>query len=175
MDQSYPSLQIDHADSSPVRSFGFRLWHVQHAWARRLEAALAPLDLTHMQYVVLRAADYLARLGERPAQARLAECLATDRMMISKVLRLLENKGLVVRAVHPDDTRANHVVLTEAGRRTLGQALDLAMAAQDEFFGRLGTKHQAALGALLDELLSLDGNKLFQTDMVSVNTIDGGA
>lgn len=145
-------------DTSPVRSFGFRLWHVQHAFMRRLEAALLPLGLTHMQYVVLRVADYLAQAGERPTQARLAAGTATDRMMVSKVLQLLEGKGLVVRPVHPDDARAHHVVLTEAGRRMVARSVPLAMRAQAEFFGRLGNERVERLGATLDELLLLEGS-----------------
>ena len=161
---------LNDLDLSPVRSFGFRLWHVQHAWTRRLEAVLAPLDLTHMQFIMLRAADYLARQGERPAQARLAQCLATDRMMVSKVVRLLEAKGLVVRAPHPEDTRANHVVLTEAGRRTLTQAVGCAGAEQQRFFGQLGPERQLELGSMLDQLLAFDGNPLFGEAMVTAAT-----
>ena len=145
---------------SPVRSFGFRLWHVQHAFMRRLEAALLPLGLTHMQFVVLRVADYLAQAGEQPTQARLAVGTATDRMMVSKVLRLLEGKGLVVRPVHPTDARAHHVVLTEAGRRLVTQAIPLALQAQADYFGRLGCGRLEQVDAILDELLLLDGSPI---------------
>lgn len=145
---------------SPVRSFGFRLWHVQHAFVRRLEAALLPLGLTHMQFVVLRVADYLAQAGEQPTQARLAVGTATDRMMVSKVLRLLEGKGLVVRPVHPADARAHHVVLTEAGRRLVARAVPLALQAQAEFFGRLGCGRLEQIDVILDELLLLDGSPI---------------
>jgi DNA-binding MarR family transcriptional regulator len=175
MEQVASLLELDDPDRSPVRSFGFRLWHVEHAWNRRLEAALAPFDLTHMQYVLLRAADHLAKLGERPAQSRLAECLVTDKMMVSKVLRLLECKGLIVRAVHPEDARANHVVLTEAGRRTLAQAIDVALAAQEAFFGRLGESRKRALGAMLDDLLEMEGNPVFRQPTVTLTTMGEGA
>ncbi len=141
----------------PVSSFGFRLWHVQHAFMRRLEAALLPLGLTHMQFVVLRVADHLAQAGEQPTQARLAVGTATDRMMVSKVLRLLEGKGLVVRSVHPADARAHHVVLTAAGRRLVAQAIPLALQAQAEYFGSLSRGRLEQLDAVLDELLRLDG------------------
>ena len=39
-----------------------------------------------------------------------------DRMMVSKILRLLEAKGYVARTTHPDDPRANRVDLTRSGR-----------------------------------------------------------
>ena len=170
MDATLSAASYDDADSSPLRSFGFRLWHVQHAWTRRLEAVLAPLGLTHMQYVMMRATDYLARQGERPAQCRLAEGLATDRMMVSKVVRLLESKGLVLRCVHPDDPRANHVALTDAGHRTLAQAVEVAQAEQARFFGRLGPARQRELGAMLDDLLAMEGNPLFAAPIVIMTT-----
>ena len=158
--------------ASPARTFGFRLWHVQHAYVRHVEAALTPLGLTHMQYVMLRAADYLAQAGEQPTQARLAEVMATDRMMVSKVLRLLEGKGFVVRPVHPDDCRAHHVVLTEAGRRLLARAVPLGLQAQQEFFGRLGPSHMEQLSSILDELLQLQGNPIAPGQIVTATPKD---
>lgn len=151
----------------PVRSFGFRLWHVQHAFVRRLEAALLPLGLTHMQFVVLRVADHLAQAGEQPTQARLAVGTATDRMMVSKVLRLLEGKGLVLRPVHPADARAHHVVLTAEGRRLVAQAVPLALQAQAEYFGCLSSGRLEQLDAVLDELLRLDGSPIAAASCVS--------
>ncbi len=159
-------------DASPTRTFGFRLWHVHHAFIRHLEAALMPLDLTHIQYVILRSVDYLAQAGERPTQTRLAEVMGTDRMMASKVLRLLEGKGLVVRPVHPEDCRAHHVVLTEAGRRLLARAVPLGLQAQQQFFGRLGPAGMETLSGLLDELLQLDGNPIASADIVTVTSKD---
>ena len=147
-------------EASPLRSFGFRLWHVRHAFTRRLDAALAPLGLTHMQYVMLRMVDFLAQAGEQPTQARLAEGAAVDRMLVSKVLRLLEAKGMVDRSAHPDDARAHHVVLTPAGQRLVAEAVPVALRVQAEFFGRLGKARMAQLGALLDELLLLEGNPI---------------
>ncbi len=158
---------------SPVRSFGFRLWHVQHAFVRRLEAALLPLGLTHMQFVVLRVADHLAQAGERPTQARLAVGTATDRMMVSKVLRLLEGKGLVLRPVHPADARAHHVLLTAAGRRLVAQAIPLALQAQAEYFGSLSHGRLEQLDAVLDELLRLDGSPIAAGSCLSAMAVPG--
>lgn len=150
---------MDLADD-PCRTFGFRLWHLKHAWSRRLEAELAPLGLTYLQFTMLRAADRLARLGERPSQARLADVLATDRMLVSKVLKLLQRKGLVVRPVHPEDARAVEIVLTEAGRRALAESLPIARATQERFFGRLCPERLAEFDKALDELLAAEGNPL---------------
>ncbi len=160
---------MDLADDS-CRTFGFRLWHLKHAWSRRLEADLAPLGLTYLQFVMLRTADRLARLGERPSQTRLAEVLATDRMLASKVLRLLAQKGLIVRPVHPEDARAVEIVLTESGRRTLAAALPVAQTAQEAFFGRLGPERLAEFDRMLDDLLAGEGCPLFAAGTVTMAT-----
>ena len=38
---------------NPEDSPGFLLWHVTLRWQRDIAAALAPLDLTHVQFVLL--------------------------------------------------------------------------------------------------------------------------
>jgi DNA-binding MarR family transcriptional regulator len=140
----------------PEETFGFRLWQVMHAWQRRLEAALAPLDLTHMQFVILATTSWLSRCGETPSQTRIAGFAKVDRMMVSKILRLLEGKGYVVRGRHPDDPRANRVDLTRSGRVAVEQAIPLMWSAQEAFFGRLSEAGRGSLAAQLDALMALE-------------------
>lgn len=153
---SVPS-RLDETELLPHRSFGYRLWMLRHAWTRRLEAALQATELTHMQFFLLRATEHVVNLGEVPTQSRLADGLHIDRMTASKVLRNLEAKGLLVRAVHPDDPRANSVALTAAGAALLRRATLLVVAEQDRFFGRLGEARKAEFSTMLDELLANDG------------------
>lgn len=40
----------------PATSPGFLLWHVTLRWQRAITAALRPLDLTHVQFVLLASA-----------------------------------------------------------------------------------------------------------------------
>ncbi len=141
----------------PQDSFGFRLWHVLHAWQRRVERVLAPVDLTHMQYVVLAITSWLAHQGETPSQSRIAGFGSIDRMTLSNILRLLEDKGYVERKPHPHDPRANRVDLTSAGRAAMVEARRIVHEAQHAFFGRLGPEGQAALAEQLDALLRWEG------------------
>ena len=141
----------------PQDSFGFRLWHVLHAWQRRVERVLAPLDLTHMQYVVLSITWWLARCGETPSQSRIAGFGKIDRMTLSNILRLLEDKEYVERCPHPDDPRANRVSLTRSGLATVVEAKRIVQDTQDAFFGRLPPDGQAALGEQLDALMRWEG------------------
>lgn len=134
-------------------SFGFKAVHVAQRWQRRLEKALEPTGLTHLQFIILATIEWLERSGEVPSQARLANFTLFDRVMISKVVTLLIKKGLVDRAAHPAIAKAKRVDLTKAGRRALEQARPLWAATERRYFGQLGSERMAALGTLLDELL----------------------
>ena len=139
--------------SRPEESLGWRLWHVLHAYQRTLEQALVELDLTHLQYMLLGLSSYLAGQGEVPSQTRLAAAAGLDKMMVSKVVRLLEDKGYVARSPHPDDPRANRVDVTAAGREVLRKALPLVRTLHDGFFDCLGDR-KPKLGDLVDELMT---------------------
>ncbi len=149
---------LDDAELLPARSFGYRLWMLRHGWTRRVEAALAPTGLTHMQFFVMRALEHCA--CSRPSQTALSELMQVDRMTISKVVRTLEAKGLLTRAPHPADPRANVLALTAAGRALLERAVALAIAEQERFFGRLGPARKAEFSEMLDELLDHMGHRI---------------
>ena len=78
---------------------GFLLWYVTLRWQREIATALAPLGLTHVQFVLLAAAWWLNSRGEDPNQLSAARQAGTDVKMTSEVLHKLEGKGLVVRTV----------------------------------------------------------------------------
>jgi DNA-binding MarR family transcriptional regulator len=77
---------------NPIESPGFLLWHATLRWQRGVAAALAPLDLTHVQFVLLACTWWLNRQGERPTQVRLASQAGTDIKMTSQVVRSLEKQ-----------------------------------------------------------------------------------
>ncbi|HEX4194217.1 MAG TPA: MarR family winged helix-turn-helix transcriptional regulator [Stellaceae bacterium] len=128
--------------------------HVAQRWQRQLEKALEPVGLTHLQFILLATIDWLERSGEVPSQARLANFTLFDRVMISKVLTLLAQKGLIVRDAHPTVAKAKRVDLTPAGRQSLARARPLWAATEKRYFGQLGDKRMEVLGELLDELLA---------------------
>ena len=137
----------------PEESLGWRLWHVLHAYQRTLEQSLVALDLTHLQYMLLALTGYLTLAGEIPSQARLAAVAGLDKMMVSKVIRLLEDKGFVRRSPHPNDPRANRVDVTADGVEVLYKALPLARLLHDRFFDCLGERKDE-LGDLVDALMA---------------------
>jgi DNA-binding MarR family transcriptional regulator len=128
--------EFAHADDSP----GFLLWQVTNRWQAAVRAALVPLDLTHVQFVLLAAVTWLdGAVGGDPVRQRdLAAHAATDPMMTSQVLRTLERKGLVERRDHPRDRRAKALVPTSAGVVLANRALVAVENCDREFFGPLG-------------------------------------
>lgn len=102
-------------------------------------SALRPLGLSHVQFVLLASTWWLTQVaGESPTQRRLAEHAATDPMMTSQVLRVLERRGLVTRAADPDDSRALRLAVTEVGARLAQEAIEVVQAADARFFAPAG-------------------------------------
>jgi DNA-binding MarR family transcriptional regulator len=134
----------------PEQSPGFLLWHVTLRWQRAIAAALAPLDLTHVQFVLLATAWWLNARGDDPNQLSLARQAGTDVKMTSEVLRKLEGKGLVLRTVDPADTRARRLRVTERGADLAARSLAVVETVDAEFFG--ATPDLGALVGLLRPL-----------------------
>jgi DNA-binding MarR family transcriptional regulator len=134
----------------PEDSPGFLLWHVTLRWQRAMIAALAPLDLTHVQFVLLATTWWLNSRGQDPNQLSLARQAGTDVKMTSEVLRKLEAKGLLVRPVDSADTRARRLRVTSQGAELAVRALAVVETADAEFFR--ATKDAGALVAMLRPL-----------------------
>jgi DNA-binding MarR family transcriptional regulator len=119
---------------NPDDSPGFLLWHVTLRWQRHIAAALAPLDLTHVQFVLLATTWWLNSHGEDPNQLTLARQAGTDVKMTSQVLRKLEAKGLIRRDVDTADTRAKRLRVTGRGAELAAQAITSVESADTRFF-----------------------------------------
>jgi DNA-binding MarR family transcriptional regulator len=123
---------------APERSAGFLLWRVTLAWQRAMRAALARHELTHVQFVLLASLLWMESHGDPPSQQRLADFAGIDPMMASQVLRKLADRGLLVREVDPQDSRARLLKLAPVGRALAGLALADVEKADAEYFGVLG-------------------------------------
>ncbi|MFD7907246.1 MarR family winged helix-turn-helix transcriptional regulator [Kitasatospora sp. NPDC059747] len=118
----------------PGDSPGFLLWHATLRWQRDIAAALGPLGLTHVQFVLLACTWWLNSQGEHPNQLALARQAGTDVKMTSQVLRALETKGLIEREVDPADTRAKRLRITDSGAELAPRAIAAVEAVDAEFF-----------------------------------------
>jgi DNA-binding MarR family transcriptional regulator len=118
----------------PDDSPGFLLWHATLRWQRGIAEALAPLDLTHVQFVLLACAWWLNEHGDPPNQVAVAAQAGTDVKMTSQVLRTLERKGLIDREVDAADTRARRVRVTERGAALAPRAIAVVEEVDARFF-----------------------------------------
>lgn len=87
----------------------------------------------------------VAQLGN-PSQSDLAHATHTDATTLSRNLDRLLERGLVDRVDCERDRRVRRYLLTEAGRRTLAQAVPHWQAAQREIADRLGADLCEVLG-----------------------------
>jgi len=135
------------ADASP----GLALWRVTNGWQRRVRAALAPHDLTHVQYVLLASLTWMDRT-EPVTQRQLADHARIDVMMTSQVLRTLESKGLVTRGRHPTDGRAVTLAPTPVGVALANRATRDVEAADSRYFEVLSPARRSELVLALRDL-----------------------
>jgi DNA-binding MarR family transcriptional regulator len=133
----------------PGASPGFLLWHLTLAWQRAVTAALAPMGLTHVQFVLLACTWWLTERGSPPNQLEVARQAGTDVRMASEVVRKLEAKGLLTREVDASDTRARRLRPTATGARLAREAIEAVEQVDADFFER-----ETGLTPLLQRLLA---------------------
>lgn len=113
---------------------GFLRWRLTLSWQRAITSALAPIGLTHVQFVLLACTSWLTEQGAAPNQLQLAHQAGTDPKMTSQVLRRLEAKRLITREVDRTDTRARRVRLTAQGASLAQRAITIVEDIDAEFF-----------------------------------------
>jgi DNA-binding MarR family transcriptional regulator len=133
----------------PAASPGFWLWRLTLSWQRAIAEALAPLGLTHVQFVLLACTWWMSERGQAPNQRQLADQAGTDIKMTSQVLRKLEAKQLIERPVDPTDTRARRLRPTPAGGALAEQAVAVVAQVDAVFFADGGDEFSTLLQRLV--------------------------
>jgi DNA-binding MarR family transcriptional regulator len=139
----------------PPPSVGFLIWQLSARWQLELDHALAPLGLTAAQYAVLASLHALTRAGQTPSQRELADFTGLDRIHVSKLVRALEQTGLVARQQHPSDTRAVAVSITDAGRQAVTAARREVLALEEQRLRPLGGRTSGRSKQLVESLHTL--------------------
>lgn len=123
--------------SEPEHSPGFLLWQVSSLWRRKIEMALHPFGLTHVQFVLLANLNWREHFDKKSTQIELARSCKIDVNMASQVLRTLEKKGYLERAQEPGNERSKFPKLTETGKDIIKQAMPMVEKEDHEFFNSL--------------------------------------
>ncbi|MCY1283704.1 Organic hydroperoxide resistance transcriptional regulator [compost metagenome] len=141
----------------------FRLYAASRAVIRGYRPMLDALGLTYPQYLAMLVLwEWQAQPPEQPTVKALGERLMLDSGTLTPLLKRLEQLGLVTRRRARHDEREVHLCLTPAGQALREQALPLRERLLCESgldASALGELHER-LGALLEQLLALDGGAL---------------
>ncbi len=124
-----------------------RSWYgLNQAFRQRI----AHLDLTPDQFSVLR--WLIEGDPQGLTQRALTDLMASDPNTITSILSRMEKSGLIARAPHEQDRRANRVKILAAGRRTFEKGRKAAMALQEQILATLPANRREKF---LEELESI--------------------
>lgn len=128
---------------------GYLLKHAQLRLGELSSQALEPYGITGRQLAVLIAID-----DQVPqSQQEIARRLDVDRTTMVALVDELERKGLAQRQPAVEDRRKNVVVLTTAGKDTLGKALRASDAAERRFLATLSRAEAVTFRRLLQAVV----------------------
>ncbi len=117
---------------------GYLIWRLSTRWRVAVDRALAPLGLTHAQYVVLGSLSAILSTGHQPTQRELAGHTGLEPLYVSKLARTLDAAGIVARAGDPADSRAVRLSLTPRGRAVVDEAVAVVAGLLDRQLAPLG-------------------------------------
>ncbi|GIL28569.1 MarR family winged helix-turn-helix transcriptional regulator [Actinocatenispora comari] len=129
---------------------GFWLYHAALTWRAELDARLRPLGLTPTQFMVLATAGWLEHLNGPPTQQQVADGAGTDRQMTSRVVRALQDRGLITRHAHESNARSLRLTLTREGRALTRRAVEMAQSLDEKLFGPEPTSLRDALRGIAE-------------------------
>ncbi len=134
---------------------GLLFWQVSSQWKRKIKEALIPFDLTHTQFVILAVSHTLNYTQGTVTQKDISDSSKVDVMTISKSIRLLEKKELVIRLNDLNDTRAKTITVTEKGETLLRTVAPIIENVDEQFF----SLNQKEIDTFLDLLNKLKENQ----------------
>jgi DNA-binding MarR family transcriptional regulator len=144
------AIAIDPAIAQSVRRscLCLRVQRASRAIGRHFDAALRPVGLNNWQFTLLMS------LNQSPAPSvnELADQLVMDRTTMTKNLRVLEQRELLAICRDVADGRVKRILLTEAGRDLLMQAMSHWRAANDSVKASLPSGGLSAFRAGLDAI-----------------------
>ncbi len=133
-------------------------------WRGAVDRALAPLDLTHAQYVILSSIYGMDRAGRQPSQRELADHTGLEALYVSKLARGLDADGLLLRVRDPGDSRAVRLALSDRGHEVVGPAMRTVKALVDQLLTPLGGTDDPRTAAFVRDLTVLLDTRLDPTD-----------
>lgn len=124
------------------------LGRLTEVYAQRRQDLAEQVGLTEQQWFVLDEIENEAFMPSLFARRRESSAAA-----VSKILRQLQDKELVVVSVRPNDGRQRHYELSPLGKQAMGQLRALRQHAIAEVWERFGSAELKAFTSFGNELL----------------------
>lgn len=115
-----------------------------------LKSRLQPLGLSPAQYQALSVLE----ADSEQTQRSLAAALGVEQATMANTLARMERDGLIARKPHPDDGRAQLVVLTQKACDLVGPARQAAKDADQALLDGLPVAEQALFLSMLGRVIS---------------------
>jgi homoprotocatechuate degradation regulator HpaR len=145
---SYAEAGLSPLPSTPPQQIATLLLRGREALVRHYRLYLRPLDLTEQQWRILQALSDVPHL-EVSELARAATLLGPS---LSRILKDLESRRLVLRTADRGDMRKAHIALTASGRKLIDDLAPKLAALDTTITTVFGSARQKQLGTLLSEL-----------------------
>jgi DNA-binding MarR family transcriptional regulator len=139
-------------------TIGSLVWRLSMKWRASVDRAVAPLGLTHAQYVLLASLYGMTRRGAPPSQRELSDYASLEPIYVSKLARALERGGLVERTTNPADPRAVQLRLTGNGEDTVRRAIAIVAELLAELTAPIGGPRSPEARQLTHTLQTLLGD-----------------
>ncbi|MPT47525.1 MAG: MarR family transcriptional regulator [Sphingobium sp.] len=136
-----------------VQQLPFKLHRVRDRLSAHLRIVFEPFDLTDPQWRVLRTLSVVAEI-DTMALANRAFLLGPS---LSRILRDLAGRGLIIRRVDEADARRFHYCLTPQGRTLVNEVLPRFQPIYAMIAKEMGADKVAELSDLLDHLTLILG------------------
>lgn len=127
---------------------GYHVYTAHRALAKALDATLAPFGITSSQWNALQQLEEHGAMTQR----ELSELLNKEQATVARLIDRLVKRGLVERAPHPTDRRANIVENTEQASELLVEAQSAVVASADAIASGVSDADLAKFFEILDRI-----------------------
>ena len=128
--------------TSQTNTIGYLLQHLSATLAKQSDQILMErLGIGFSQFKIMR----IVQSEPQATQRQIADKLGQTEASISRQVKLLDERGLIVTAISPENKREHHTSLTAKGVRLVDEVFRVLRETYDPMFDDLGPKRQKQL------------------------------
>lgn len=135
--------------AKPSQRLGGLIGRTGRQWRRVVDLRMQPFDLTEATWLPL---IHLARAVEPMRQKDLAIALALDKSSVVRIVKGLEDAGLITRGEDQEDHRAKPILITAKGRKLADRVEGVSQELERELLAEIATDDLATTRAVLERL-----------------------